>query len=229
MTDVTDVTDAAPPDGPTAPPEADLHRVVAAESRLAVAVDGLTDEAAARPSRLPGWTVGHLLTHLARNADSHRRRTAAALRGEEVDQYPGGLAGREAEIEEGAGRTARQLLDDLHRSTEGMLQAWEGVPLRAWSVRSRDANGTVRTLADLPRRRWQEVEVHLVDLGTGPTHRAWSEEFVATFLPPMRARAAAALPEGTALPDPGTLDPADELAWLYGRLDRPDLPAPPPF
>ncbi|MGA0355459.1 MAG: maleylpyruvate isomerase N-terminal domain-containing protein, partial [Ilumatobacteraceae bacterium] len=24
-----------------------------------------------RPSRLPGWSVGHILTHLARNADSH--------------------------------------------------------------------------------------------------------------------------------------------------------------
>jgi maleylpyruvate isomerase len=33
------------------------------------------------PSRLPDWTVGHVLTHLARNADSMVRVLAAAERG----------------------------------------------------------------------------------------------------------------------------------------------------
>ena len=32
----------------------------------------------ARPSLLPGWTVGHVLTHLARNADSMTRVLVAA-------------------------------------------------------------------------------------------------------------------------------------------------------
>jgi maleylpyruvate isomerase len=32
--------------------------------------EGLTDEMVNRPSRLPDWTVGHVLAHLARNADS---------------------------------------------------------------------------------------------------------------------------------------------------------------
>jgi ABC-type lipoprotein export system ATPase subunit len=33
------------------------------------------------PSRLPGWNFGHVITHLARNADSHRRLIDAAETG----------------------------------------------------------------------------------------------------------------------------------------------------
>ena len=43
-------------------PEADIAGATVAHARLAAALDGLTDEVAARPSLLPGWTVGHLLT-----------------------------------------------------------------------------------------------------------------------------------------------------------------------
>src|SRR2546421_337158 len=84
-------------------PVAAIARVTGAHMRLLEAVDRLTDEQVLRPSLLPGWTVGHVLTHVARNADSHVRRTEAAIRGEMVDQYPGGYAAREAEIEAGAG------------------------------------------------------------------------------------------------------------------------------
>ena len=52
----------------------------------------LTDEDVLSPTRLPEWTVGHVLTHLARNADGHTRRLEAALRGEDVARYPGGRA-----------------------------------------------------------------------------------------------------------------------------------------
>lgn len=42
-----------------------------AQERLLLRVAGLDDGAMRAPSRLPGWTVGHVLTHLARNADAH--------------------------------------------------------------------------------------------------------------------------------------------------------------
>jgi maleylpyruvate isomerase len=38
--------------------------------RLEQAVSALPAEAVAEPSALPGWTRGHVLTHLARNADA---------------------------------------------------------------------------------------------------------------------------------------------------------------
>src|SRR5467141_2554154 len=81
-----------------------------AQARLVASLSSLTDEEARRPSLLPGWTVGHLLTHISRNGDSLVRRLEGSLHGEVVEQYAGGAAGREAEIEAGAGRPAAALV-----------------------------------------------------------------------------------------------------------------------
>jgi maleylpyruvate isomerase len=206
-------------------PAYDLERVSEAESRLFGTVRALDDTAMRATSLLPDWSVGHLLTHLARNADSHVRRTEASVEGVMVDQYPGGPSERAAEIEAGAGRRAATIAEDVAVSSARMLEAWAGVPDRAWSGVTRDASGLERPLAQLPGRRWFEVEVHLVDLGTGPTHRDWSDAFVAARLPQMRDGLGARLAEGATAPPAGTLDERDELAWLYGRFVRTDLPA----
>ena len=50
-------------------PNQDLAGVEVAFGLLAVRIDGLTEDQARGLSRLPGWTRGHLLTHIARNAD----------------------------------------------------------------------------------------------------------------------------------------------------------------
>lgn len=50
----------------------------AAQARLMGRVRSLAAERARQPSRLPGWSVGHVLTHLARNADAHTRRLEAS-------------------------------------------------------------------------------------------------------------------------------------------------------
>jgi len=208
---------------PPAPVET-LAAVHEAESRLLATITVLDDSDMSRPSHLPGWTVAHLLTHLARNADSHVRRTRAAIDGVVVDQYPGGMAERATEIEAGAGHGSAAVGTDVRESTERLLEAWTDVPAYAWAGLTRDASGCERRLDQLPGRRWQEVEVHLVDLGIGPTHRDWSDAFVAARLPEMRTEAAARLAEGDVLPPSGAVDPQDELAWLYGRLERADLP-----
>jgi maleylpyruvate isomerase len=217
------VTPEAAPTG-SPPPGEDLKRVTEAQARLAAAIGGLQDAGPRRPTHLPGWTVGHVLTHVARNADSHRRRAEAARRGAVVDQYAGGYSGRAAEIERGAGRTATALLDDVRDSAEAMEAAWQDLPTTAWSVRSRDVGGRERPLSELPARRWQELEVHLVDLDLGLTHRDWPDEFVAVWLPTLRQTLPERLADGARAPVPGVLDERDELAWLYGRLHREDLP-----
>ncbi len=205
-------------------PDDDLRRVADAHERFVTAIVALDDDDVRRVSLLPGWTVAHVLTHVARNADSHRRRAEAARRAAFVDQYPGGYAGRAAEIERGADRGARELIDDVRSSAEAMQEAWAVVPDDAWAVVSRDVTGRERSLAALPGRRWQELEVHVVDLDVGVSHRAWPDEFVAHWLPALRVTVDARLPEGAAAPAPGVLDDRDELAWLYGRLRRADLP-----
>ncbi len=185
-------------------------------------ISGLTDDEARRASLLPGWSVSHVLTHVARNADSHRRRAEAATRGEVVDQYPGGFEGRAHEIETGAGRDAATVVADVDSSAKLLRATWEGLPPSAWARPTRDVAGRERPLSALPGRRWQELEVHAIDLGLGVGHQDWPEDFVATWLPRLRSTLGERLPAGAATP---TLsDPRDELAWLYGRLDDPALP-----
>ena len=200
---------------------ADAHR------RLGERIHGLSTEVIRRNSLLPGWSVGHVLTHMARNADSHVRRTQAAIAGDFVDQYPGGRPARDAEIDAGAARPADQILDDVRQSAAGLDDVWRRTPATAWTGLSRDVSGRERQLRELPARRWQEVEVHLVDLDIGVSHREWSDEFVAAWLPRMRGHIESKLDPGVALPRLD--DPHDELAWLYGRLQRDDLPALPPW
>jgi maleylpyruvate isomerase len=211
------------------PPVADLGHVSEAQARFDAAIAALTDEDVRAASRLPGWTIGHVLSHVARNADSHLRRTEASIAGETIDQYPGGFEGRAAEIEAGAHRSAADLVDDVRTTGERLDAAWRHVPPHAWAGVTRDVGGAERALSALPSRRWQELEVHLVDLGIGPSHRDWSDDFVAAHLPRLRE----ALPGrlgGHSMPVlPADLDERDELAWLYDRLERPDLPTLAPY
>jgi maleylpyruvate isomerase len=195
-----------------------IARVAESQRRFDQAIASVTDAVARRPSLLPGWTGGHVLTHVARNADSHTRRTEAAVRHEMVDQYPGGYEGREAEIDAGAGRSASELIDDVRSSAAAMHAAWLAAPESAWANVTRDVGGRERPLADLVLRRWQELDVHLVDLDIGVTHRDWSDAFVSEWLPRLRAY------HGDRAETPADLDERDELAWLYGRLKRDDLP-----
>jgi len=208
-------------------PSADIEAVAAAHRRLAQHIQGLTDDVVRRPSLLPDWTVGHTLTHLARNADSHVRRTEGAMAGVFVEQYPGGRAGREADIEAGASRPADQIRDDVLQTAATLDAIWRQTPEAAWSAVSRDVSGQERQLQELPARRWQEVEVHLVDLDIGVSYRDWSDEFVAAWLPRTRAQIGSKLGPDASLPH--LEDPRDELAWLYGRLRRDHLPALPPW
>jgi maleylpyruvate isomerase len=202
-------------------PEADLRWVADAQVRFQQALSGLDDEVARRPSLLPGWTVGHVITHVARNADSHTRRVEAAKRDEIVDQYAGGYEGRAAEIDSGADRPAGELVRDVTESAELLEKSWGSLPEQVWARQVRSVAGRTHLLGEMPARRWRELEIHLVDLAIGPTWRDWPEEFVALNLPLLRPTLEDRLPRGSAVPD---LDERDELAWLSGRLRGPDLP-----
>ncbi len=167
-------------------------------------------------SVLPGWSIAHVLVHLARNADSHRHRIVAAPTGAIVDQYAGGVAGRAREIENGVRRSARAIVDDVIETSLLLDAAWSTVLREHWSATSRDVSGSLRTLDTLPNRRLQEIEVHVVDLGVGVSHRDWPQRFMDLFLEPMRASMASRLPLGASTPRI-SLDERDELWWLYGR------------
>jgi maleylpyruvate isomerase len=168
------------------------------------------------PSVLPDWSIAHVLVHMARNADSHRRRIEAAARGEVVDQYQGGVAGRTREIEDGVERSRAAIIDDVVETSLRLDAAWPTVTATHWLATSRDVSGKARTLRTLPMRRLQEVEVHVVDLGIGVTQEAFSDALVHEYLEPMRSSVTERLPLGASLATE-QLNVRDELWWLYGR------------
>jgi maleylpyruvate isomerase len=202
--------------------ERDLSRVSRTEFDFVTAIARLDDRQMAQMSLLPGWTVGHVLSHVARNADSHARRSEAAERGEIIEQYPGGFEGRALEIEAGAKRPADEIIADVARSSDELLTTWQNLPDVAWDRPVRAVSGQERPLRDLPARRWQELWIHLIDLGTGPTILDWPDEFVDDRLAALRLTLPERLPAGSELPTP--LTEREELAWLFGRPPRQELP-----
>jgi maleylpyruvate isomerase len=168
----------------------------------------------AAPSLLPGWTIGHLLTHIARNADSMFRMA------EGLPQYWHGFESRTADIELGATRSWAELVDDV-RVTNAAATAH----LRAiadWSGEMLSIAGS-RPKSFLPSIRQREIEIHRVDLGLGYGFADMPAAMVRTDLARMTMAWSARQPMGmTQLPRAVLALPEhDRLAWLWGRLDMP--------
>lgn len=188
-----------------------------AHSRLRETISSMTDEIARQPSLLPDWSVGHVLTHIARNADSHTRMLDGAIAGEQRVQYPGGNEQRAADIEAGAGRPAAELVADVRDSCDRLEATWTAMTAEAWAGGGVRADGSTWPAPLIVAHRWREVEIHHADLGLGYGPADWDDAYVATEL----ARQLSVLP--------ARLDPADRrqlLAWLMGRRDQPTLDLP---
>ena len=73
-----------------------LASVGAATDRLLATAATLTDGQMREPSRLPGWSRGHVLTHIARNADglANLLRWARTGAGDPDVRQPGGARRR---------------------------------------------------------------------------------------------------------------------------------------
>ncbi|MFJ7750877.1 maleylpyruvate isomerase N-terminal domain-containing protein [Arthrobacter sp. NPDC097144] len=179
-----------------------------AHVRVVARVAQLTDADARAASLLPGWTVGHVLTHLARNADSHARRMSGALDGLDLPKYVGGSKQREAEIKSGAGRSAQELVADLEASELRLEQVFERY-ITAGAPNGHFLGGSDYGVWACPAHRLREIEMHHVDLGLGYTSSDWPEEYVAWDLPTLLA----GVPERLASSD----DRRTFMAWLSGR------------
>ncbi|MFE9921413.1 maleylpyruvate isomerase family mycothiol-dependent enzyme [Streptomyces sp. NPDC005774] len=136
----------------------DLASVHGATERLLRAVAALDNAAVTQASRLPGWTRGHVLAHLARNADA----LVNVLEGRPM--YVSAAA-READIERDAPRPLDVQLADV-RESAARFQEMGTVPAD-WSRTVELRNGVTDRAERLPFRRWVEVELHHVDLGIG--------------------------------------------------------------
>jgi maleylpyruvate isomerase len=177
---------------------------------LVAALGDLDDDGVRAPSLLPGWSVGHVLSHLARNAESVVRRLEGAINGEVLDQYVGGSEARNAAIEAGADRSALELVDDVARTNAQVDELVHSLAPEIWDRPTR-VHGEVRPAYLAMFSRWREVEVHHVDLGRGYSFDQWPKELLdvclAYELPTLATRA----------------DPAQLFAWITGRAAAPGL------
>jgi maleylpyruvate isomerase len=206
--------------------------VDSATERLLQTAGGLGDVSA--PSGLPGWTVGHVLTHVARNADAYTNLLTWARTGVQTPAYASPEA-RAAGIEEGAGRPLDEQLEDIRTAHERFADAAAAMPLEAWTFH---LPPTGQSAAAVPWARLREVEVHHVDLGAAYSPQDWSDAFALRLLREIVTGAGADTPAmvlrphglehpltiGDAAHAPVVGGPTRALAaWLAGRGDGADL------
>ena len=184
-------------------------------ANLVATLTGLDNLDPTRPSRLPGWSVGHVLTHLARNADSH----VDMLDGR--PQYPR-VEQRNTDIDTGASRDADTLINDVVTSITRLEAAWDAVT--DWDFTATTLSGT-RPGVSLPLLRWREVEVHRVDLGLGDDLDSdlaeMNRAYVRIDLHHLEMMWRARRPMGlTPLPAVVLAEPPHRrLGWFMGRID----------
>lgn len=162
-----------------------LNYVRSATGQLFRSLERLTDELASAPSALPDWSRGHVLTHLARNADANLRVSEAALDGITVPMYEGGREERNRDIEAGAGRSASDLIADVRRSASKLQAHWNQLAEAEWELETQPGGPDTekRTMADGLLGRWREVVVHHADLNLGYSSADWSPAYVGVDLP----------------------------------------------
>jgi maleylpyruvate isomerase len=133
------------------------------------------------PSLLPGWSRGHVITHLARNADSLVNLLTWARTGDETPQYASPEQ-RNADIEAGAGRPLDEQRADLEHASASFEDAAAALPGDRWSALVRFRTGRPVPAAHVPWARLRELEIHYVDLDAGYTPAHWEAEFVRRLL-----------------------------------------------
>ncbi|MFD3410622.1 maleylpyruvate isomerase family mycothiol-dependent enzyme [Streptomyces cyaneofuscatus] len=206
----------------------DLGAVREATDRLLSEAGKWDNAALAEPSRLPGWSRGHVLTHLSRNADA----IGNVLRG--LPMYASSEM-RDADIEAGASRPLDEQLADFRESADRL---WAAADEPAdWSRTVTLRNGVTDSASRVPFRRLIELEIHHVDLDAGYELEDLPADFTEreiAFLtdrftghPAVPATTVTAEdgrtwttgggPDGPAVSVRGTA--ADLLGWLAGRRD----------
>ena len=203
-----------------------VEACTAAHQRVLEIADGLTDGQLREPSRLPGWTRGHVLNHLRRNADGFALICDAAQRGEVGMQYPGGLAEREQGIEDGAHDPASTLVANLRSSIYVLEANWFRGDGTMWTGSGVLGTGATVPVSDVPYRRLREVVVHLTDLDVGIEYDQWPDLFVRMELDRQKMAWAASHPMGlTQLPAYAMKLPEKQrLAWLLRRTHVDGIP-----
>ncbi len=158
-----------------------------ATQRLLDTARVITEPDLRAPSLLPGWTRAHVVAHVARNADAMRNLLVGVRTGQDRPAYASAEA-RQADIEQGAGLRASELMADLAASAMALRTVARQLPEMGWLVPVRILDSASFPAAQLLTRRLVEVELHHCDLGAGYGPAGWPAAFAAMELAePMRS------------------------------------------
>ncbi|WP_052709552.1 maleylpyruvate isomerase family mycothiol-dependent enzyme [Streptomyces sp. NRRL S-495] len=217
-----------------------IEEVTRSGARLTTVLDALTDTDVRAPSTIPGWTRGHIITHLTGSVDAYLWLLAVARTGAEPGPRPG------AEALDGTDRRAAELATDLRTRLGRLAEATASMPAEAWDILVTALAGWQHPAWYTLHRCWRELETHHVDLDVGYRPADWPRTYVTWALDDTLAALAARdfplarveapdldrswplAPTGPALTGAGHA----LLAWLSGRAtDAPlasDHPLPDP-
>lgn len=186
-----------------------LELIRHADHSLVRTVDGLSEAAWAEPSLLPDWTRGHVVAHLALNAEGLSRVLTGAHLGQPQAMYDSSEA-RDTDIDELATAPVPDVRSRLLASTTSFRRALTTMREEDWEARfERTPGGPSFAVASIPLMRVREVEIHHADLGAGYSADDWPTAFAALLLRSMTKRP---------YPAPFTAEATDlGRTWSYGE------------
>lgn len=157
--------------------------LVAAETdRVASTAASFRNDAVLAPSLCAGWSRGHVLAHLARNADALVRVCDVALTGTADTMYDD-VDSRDADIERDARRSAHDHATDIRDTAARLAERLEALRPEHADVRvERTPGGFPIPVGMVPFMRLREVVYHHVDLDAGYTFASAPPEVVSLFL-----------------------------------------------
>ena len=156
--------------------------VTAETERLLATAACFRNDAVLAPSLCEGWSRGHVLSHVARNADALVRVCDVALTGRADTMYDTPEA-RDADIARGARRSADDQATDIRDSAARLTERLEALRPEHAEVRvERTPGGFPIAVGMVPFMRLREVVYHHVDLDAGYTFASAPPDVVALFL-----------------------------------------------
>lgn len=188
-------------------PHPDL--IARADQALVRTVDALSDHEYAEPSQLPGWTRGHVVAHLALNAEGLAGVLHGAHIGRPQPMYATPEA-RDADIAELATAEPTELRERFLAATARFGEALEAMSESDWDGRfERTPGGPDFALGNAVLMRLREVEIHHADLDAGYSAEDWPQDFRTILLESMTKRP---------YPAPFSVRPTDlDGTWHYGE------------
>ena len=157
--------------------------IVAAETERVVATAAcFRNDAILAPSLCAGWSRGHVLAHIARNADALARVCDVALTGVADTMYDTSEA-RDADIAAGARRSADEHAADIRDSAARLAERLAALrPEHAEVHVERTPGGFPIPVGMVPFMRLRELVYHHVDLDAGHTFASAPPEVVSLLL-----------------------------------------------